>query len=57
MGSSSSLFGVGAELRCSSNQHGPAAMIGPPYVYTYYLSNYTSMVEAVDQAFITPIDR
>lgn len=41
----------------SSNQHGPAAVIGAPYVYTYYESNYSSLVEAVHQAFTTPIDR
>lgn len=41
----------------SSSQHGPAALLGPPYVYSYYKSNYSSLVEAVHQAFTTPIER
>jgi hypothetical protein len=32
-------------------------MIGPPYVYSYYWKNYTSLLEAVEQARTTPIDR
>jgi hypothetical protein len=40
-----------------SHQHGPASLIGPPYVYSYFESNYSSLVEAVHQAFTTPIDR
>lgn len=38
-------------------QHGPAQMIGPPYVYSYYVKNYTQMQEAVKMAIETPIER
>lgn len=43
---------------CSSRyQHGPAAAIGPPYVYSYHYSNYTQLELAVSLAHSTPIDR
>lgn len=38
-------------------QHGPAAAIGPPYVYSYYSKDYTSLERAVKQAIETPIER
>lgn len=38
-------------------QHGPAAAIGPPYVYSYYSKDYASLEHAVKQAMETPIER
>ncbi|ORX39788.1 hypothetical protein BD324DRAFT_234792 [Kockovaella imperatae] len=38
-------------------QHGPAASIGEPYVYTYYAQNYDSLLAAVQKAVTTPIQR
>jgi hypothetical protein len=38
-------------------QHGPASMIGEPYVYSYYSKNYTSLKDAIDRAVATPIER
>jgi hypothetical protein len=39
------------------SQHGPASQIGPPYVYSYYSQNYTSLLTAVHSALTTPIER
>jgi hypothetical protein len=39
------------------SQHGPASMIGPPYVYSYYSNNFTQLEEAVHKAMNTPIER
>ncbi|RXK38323.1 hypothetical protein M231_04365 [Tremella mesenterica] len=38
-------------------QHGPAMVLGPPYVYTYHSGNYTSLLEVLQLALKTPIGR
>ncbi|WVQ78015.1 hypothetical protein IAT38_000096 [Cryptococcus sp. DSM 104549] len=40
-----------------ASQHGPAAAIGPPYVYSYHARNFTQLEDAVRTAVNTPIDR
>lgn len=39
------------------HQHGPAAAIGPPYVYSYAYDNMTDLVEKINMAASTPIER
>jgi hypothetical protein len=39
------------------HQHGPAAAIGPPYVYSYDWDNTTDLVEKVKMAASNPIER
>jgi hypothetical protein len=39
------------------SQHGPAAAIGPPYVYSYDYTNMTDMVDKINTAASTPIRR
>ncbi|WVQ78013.1 hypothetical protein IAT38_000094 [Cryptococcus sp. DSM 104549] len=39
------------------SQHGPAAIIGEPYVYSYHARNYTMLQEQVRKAVSTPIER
>lgn len=31
--------------------------IGPPYVYSYQQQNYTMLLEMVNKALVTPIER
>jgi hypothetical protein len=38
-------------------QHGPAAAIGPPYVYSYKSGNETDLVDKLKKAMSTPISR
>jgi hypothetical protein len=38
-------------------QHGPASLIGPPFVYTYDKPNATELLDLVKVASNTPIDR
>jgi hypothetical protein len=45
------------QLMCRRYQHGPAAALGPPYVYSYYYKNYEQLEEAVALAHSTPIER
>lgn len=44
-------------LYSRSFQHGPAQMIGEPYVYSYYAKNYTQLSEVVHRALETTIER
>jgi alcohol dehydrogenase class IV len=45
-------FGDSSEV-----QHGPAAAIGPPYVYSYHMGDNEDMYAAVRAARDTPIER
>lgn len=38
-------------------QHGPAAAIGPPYVYSYHKDDVDALYAAVRSARDNPIDR
>ncbi|WVQ78014.1 hypothetical protein IAT38_000095 [Cryptococcus sp. DSM 104549] len=39
------------------SQHGPAAQIGEPYVYSYAARNFTQLQDVVRRAVATPIER
>lgn len=47
----------GWDLYTGGWQHGPASMLGPPYVYSYWRSNATQMEEKIEQALANPIGR
>lgn len=51
------MFRVPAHIVYSHFQHGPAMAIGPPYVYSYFRNNYTELLEVVNKALNTPIER
>lgn len=38
-------------------QHGPAAALGEPYVYTYQKDDYKEMLRQIERARDTPIPR
>jgi len=38
-------------------QHGPAAAIGPPYVYSYKTGDVDDLVDKIEQAAANPIER
>lgn len=44
-------------LNSNYAQHGPASLIGPPFVYTYDKSNATELLNLVEVASNTPIGR
>ncbi|KAI9638396.1 uncharacterized protein MKK02DRAFT_10347, partial [Dioszegia hungarica] len=51
------LWKGGFEYYAGYYQHGPAMAIGPPYVYSYQQQNYTMLLEMVNKALVTPIER
>lgn len=44
---------IGRELA----QHGPAALLGEPYVYSYHYKDTEELFEKLERAKNTPIDR
>jgi hypothetical protein len=51
------LDGMLSPLLRDHSQHGPAQILGPPYVYSWNSNNNTEMIEQVRIAASTPIDR
>jgi len=38
-------------------QHGPAQLLGPPYVYSYRHGNVTDLIDKINEATMRPIEQ